>query len=124
MATVAGVLYEIHGYPVLVPKSCPGCRVIGDLYALPETEASEILRRLDAYEACDDDPPGYRRVILPVTDAQGRVYRAWVYIWTGSLKHARRVPDGDYLRHLRRDDSTLDREKGVPKSRPETGDRG
>ncbi len=97
VATVKGVLYEVDGYPVLVPHPDAGRRVVGDLYALPATDADAILRRLDAYEGCDMDAPGYRRVVLPVVDSRGRRYIAWVYIWTGSLERARPIPGGDYL---------------------------
>lgn len=75
--TIAATRHEDgwHGYPGVVPD--PGART--DVQVLAAPDLADHLERLDAFEG-----PGYRRVVLPVTLADGRVVDAWVYVLTGS----------------------------------------
>lgn len=89
-ATVRGLLYDLGGYPGLVPGEGT---VQGDLL---EITSPEQLAALDAYEECDGPHPLYRRELMPAVRAEGDEVLAWVYLYAGSLAAARLIPAGDY----------------------------
>ena len=95
-ATVRGLLYDLGGYPGLVPGEGA---VRGDLL---EITSPEQLAALDAYEECDGPDPLYRRELMPVVRAEGEEAFAWVYLYARSLAAARRIPAGDYSAARRR----------------------
>ncbi len=80
-ASVQGAVYDLGGYPGLMPARGQRCPVQGDLYRLPNP--ARTFSWLDRYEGCsraDPAPHEYRRVRLPVRDARERPRLAWVYI--------------------------------------------
>ncbi len=95
-ATVRGLLYDLGGYPGLVPGEGA---VRGDLL---EITSPEQLAALDAYEECDGPDPLYRRELMPVVRAEGEEAFAWVYLYARSLAAARLIPAGDYSAARRR----------------------
>lgn len=99
--TIAGLLYDVGDYPAAVPAGT-GARVHGDLYRVAD---SDLLARLDEYEGCDATSPPpheYRRVVLPVTRADGACVDAWVYLYAHDVSALVPIPSGDYLAWRRR----------------------
>lgn len=89
-ATVRGLLYDLGGYPGLVPGEG---LVRGDLL---EITSPEQFAALDAYEECSGPRPLYRREVMPVVRADGEQVLAWVYLSARPLAAARPIPEGDY----------------------------
>lgn len=94
-ATVAGRLYDLGGYPGLIPGGAG--RVHGGLYRLASVS---LLAGLDAYE-------GYDPSNLPVSDyvrtrmaVLGSRLATWTYAWNRSIAGRRRIVHGDWRRHL------------------------
>lgn len=94
-ARIAGCLYDLGRYPVLVAE--PGAHEVvhGEVYRLHMPGVA--FRWLDHYEGI---PPGstrgleYERVIKPVHLAGGGTIEAWVYMHSGAVGQARRLADG------------------------------
>jgi gamma-glutamylcyclotransferase (GGCT)/AIG2-like uncharacterized protein YtfP len=100
-ARVEGTLYDMGAFPVLVPARAPDDRVLGEVYRL-DREPARGLARLDRYEGLEGpEPLPYERRRRTVELEDGGEADAWVYVWTGELEDATRVPDGDYTTWLR-----------------------
>ena len=94
-ATIAGRLYDLGRYPVLVAPRARHERVHGEVFRL-HTPAL-IFRWLDIYEGI---PPGmtrgaeYERVTATARLAAGDTIEAGVYLFAGNVAGLRRLPDG------------------------------
>lgn len=96
---IAAALFDPGLYPGAVPA--PDGRVWGEVYEMRDAE--RVLPALDEVEGhrpSDPDRSLYTRAEVPVTLADGRVERAWVYFYNAPLGRAERIASGDYLAHL------------------------
>jgi len=97
-ARVRGSLWDLGGYPGLVPDERALGWVAGELW---ELQGEEIWAPLDRYEGIDPDEPEpqiYRRDEIEVfaRDVSNPV-RAWVYVFIGSTAGHRPIASGDWL---------------------------
>jgi len=96
-ARMRGRLYQLGGYPGLVPAPDAERWVQGEVYELTDPEA--LLARLDEYEGCgprDPEPHEYERVRAEAWMASGAREEAWVYVYRGPLSEKREIVSGDY----------------------------
>ncbi len=101
-AWMRGRLYDLGRYPGAVSNSTTGGRIWGETFALPDNCA--VLKALDAYEGYNPAKPAgsvFVRSRRPVTLANGRRIRCWVYLYGRDPGKAPVVPHGDY-RKLKR----------------------
>lgn len=95
--TVAGRMYRIDWYPGLVIDDA-GDEIHGEVYSV----GPELLAALDIFEglsAGEIEGSEYRRVHATVVQRDSRTITAWVWEWLGETEEARRVFDGDWLKH-------------------------
>lgn len=98
-ARVPGRLYDLGDFPGMREPASPEDRVVGEVYELSAPD--ELLPRLDAYEGCapaDPPPHPFRRSVRLAELEEGTRLPAWVYLYRPSVREARRIPSGDYLR--------------------------
>lgn len=88
--SIIGRLMDLGDYPGALPEGFGAIR--GELYQL---RSQQLLAELDSVEG-----PEFPRSPTLVRLDDGRELRAWVYWFTGSLRRAAPVRDGDYRRHL------------------------
>jgi gamma-glutamylcyclotransferase (GGCT)/AIG2-like uncharacterized protein YtfP len=96
-ARVAGVLYHLGRYPGMLSGGSGW--VHGALVRLRDPE--QTLKTLDDYEGDE-----FVRVRARALTRSGG-FPCWVYVYSGSLRAARRIPSGDYLVSLT-DNKSLD----------------
>lgn len=99
---VRGQLYDLGRYPGLILAG-HGPRVQGQVFALPPDP--DVLRRLDRYEGFFPDAPERSEFIRrswPVMVPGHGALACWVYEYGRPPLRATIVPDGDYLRLIRR----------------------
>lgn len=104
-ASVRGVLFDLGTYPGLVVNEQATGLVKGEIYALRAPSADGTLAALDEYEGCapsDVEPHEYRRVLVQVTLADGRMLSAWAYVLNRALAGLTPIPSGDYVAWLGR----------------------
>ena len=106
-ARMRGRLYELGGYPGLVPAPEADRWVHGEVYELADPE--QLLALLDEYEGCgprDPAPHEYERARAEVWIASGAREEAWVYVYRGPLSGRREIASGDYCEPPRTDAAT------------------
>ena len=77
---VYGELYELDGYPGLVPDPASRNRIRGTVLELPDDP--RVLRRIDNYEGYDPSDPDsceFVRVRHPVELSGGGTLICWIY---------------------------------------------
>jgi gamma-glutamylcyclotransferase (GGCT)/AIG2-like uncharacterized protein YtfP len=93
---VRGRLLDLGAYPGLVAAVTRDEWVRGEVYAIP---GRRTLARLDAYEDYDPERPErslfLRREAAVELDSTATV-TAWVYVYAGPARRARRIASGDY----------------------------
>lgn len=87
-----GRLYEVDGYPGMIPSITDDDRVIGEVYAVdfPET----LFRILDQYEQCSPEypePHEYVRKRLPAYKDGVFFVEAWVYLYNWDVSSLNRL---------------------------------
>lgn len=100
--SMRGRLYDLGRYPGAVSDSTSAGRIQGEVFGLPDDRAA--LKTLDAYEGYNPAKPGeslFVRARRPVSLADGRKIRCWVYLYGQDPGKAPVVPRGDY-RKLKR----------------------
>lgn len=93
-------LYDLGDYPGMVLSSDPSDITMGEVYELSAERAQDVLKVLDEYEGLgpsDPAPHEYRRAVVQVALADGRVVPAWAYILTQENPKHPRINDSDYL---------------------------
>ena len=83
---VRGALYEIDGYPGLVPDGSSDSLIHGEIYALEDPIF--VLGELDDYEECSDrfpEPREYVRSVLTVLVDRGKTQDCWVYVYNRTV---------------------------------------
>ena len=102
-ASFQGRLFLVEKFPGAIRSLDPSDSVRGEVYRLESPRA--VLPRLDEYEDFDPgDPHGslYRRELADVVLDDGRVVRAWLYLYNRPVDGLPRVSSGDYREMLRR----------------------
>jgi gamma-glutamylcyclotransferase (GGCT)/AIG2-like uncharacterized protein YtfP len=97
-ARCRGRLYLVKHYPGFVPSDDADDVVHGELFRLREVDAS--LREFDMYEACGEgfaEPTEYVRRKLAVTLHDGKVRKAWTYIYNRPVERLPRIFSGRFL---------------------------
>lgn len=92
-----GRLYMVQDYPGVVPSDHPSDKVAGELYAL--CNPSMILPILDQYEECGPafpEPTEYIRKRQPITLANGKTAKAWIYLYQWPTENLTRIPSGKF----------------------------
>lgn len=100
---VSGALFDLGPYPALTDAAG---RVRGEVYAL--LAPVPLLARADAiehFEPADLAASEYVRRAVGCRLDEGRTLDVWVYFYNRPVAAARRVPDGDYRRHVARKSS-------------------
>lgn len=93
-ATVSGKLIDLGGYPGLLHG---GGTVKGELYRFHEDRLQESWSMLDAYESVTGAPQDeYRKDKVAVRVNGGGAFTALTYVYVGSIKDKKIIPNGDY----------------------------
>jgi gamma-glutamylcyclotransferase (GGCT)/AIG2-like uncharacterized protein YtfP len=97
-AELQGRLWDFGAFPGVTDSKSRRDRVQGEVYRLPaaESERDALLDSLDRYEG-----DAFERAERHVVDAGGDIHTAFVYLYTGSTRGARRIASGDYLEDAR-----------------------
>jgi gamma-glutamylcyclotransferase (GGCT)/AIG2-like uncharacterized protein YtfP len=90
-ARIRGRLYDLGAFPGL-GEGGSGDFVSGELYRISAKDPARLLDALDRYEG-----KSFRRVIREVRAESSAPVRAWVYLFSGSLRGRQRIESGDYL---------------------------
>jgi gamma-glutamylcyclotransferase (GGCT)/AIG2-like uncharacterized protein YtfP len=99
-ASILAALFDLGIYPAAIPAQ--DSRVWGEVHQMLDEEAVlATLDEIEGYRASEPDTSLYTRAEIPVTFADGREDRAWVYFYNAPLGRAERIQSGDYLEHLR-----------------------
>ncbi len=96
-ARVRGRLWDLGAYPGVTDSRFRGDQVQGELYVLAEEGRDALLDSLDRYEG-----EAFERAEREVVAADGQTYAAYLYVYLGSTRHARRIESGDYIDDVRR----------------------
>jgi len=102
---VTGALFDLGPYPGLTKADG---RVRGEVYDL--LAPGPLLTRTDAIEHFEPTDPAageYVRRAVGCRLDDGRTLDVWVYFYNRPVAAARRVPGGDYRRHLARRERTV-----------------
>ena len=96
LARFRGRLWDCGAFPAVTDSAHEGDRVHGELYELQPEACEDVLARLDRYEG-----EGFERSQREIALEDGRICVAWIYLFLGSTRGARRIPSGDYVAELR-----------------------
>ncbi len=80
---IPGRLFRVSWYPALVRG---GGTVVGDLFAVPDLEAVEVIDRFEG--------SGYDRVEMRLAEPD---LVAWTYLWNGPTDDLDPIEGGDWL---------------------------
>ena len=98
LASVRARMYEISGYPGIIPSRDHRDQGRGDLYELLSPES--VLTYLDAYEGYAEsarpETCDYLRREMNVHLLNGQTLKAWVYLYNREVDDRKRVHGGDY----------------------------
>jgi gamma-glutamylcyclotransferase (GGCT)/AIG2-like uncharacterized protein YtfP len=99
LAHMKGRMFEIDGYPGVVPSD-PSCgQVLGELYRL--REPAVVLEALDDYEEAGENypqPQEYLRCQVNVKLENGTEVVAWCYLYNRPTAGLRLIPGGNWCR--------------------------
>ncbi|HEX2616746.1 MAG TPA: gamma-glutamylcyclotransferase family protein [Flavobacteriales bacterium] len=104
-ATVKGRLFDLGEYPGAVPSRGARDRVSGELYAIDQDHAEELLKVLDSYEEFDPDDKSDSLFVRDVTEVYGQKsepLKAWIYWYNGEKDRTAEIPSGDYKQYRAR----------------------
>lgn len=90
-ALFQGKLYEISGYPGVVPSPFPEDLVIGEVYKI-QANLENFFEILDEYEGEE-----YNRTQVDVILKKNSFLRVWIYLYKNSILEFKFIPNGDYL---------------------------
>ncbi len=91
-ATFQGRLWDLGAFPAVTDSRARGDRVQGELYALDEAQRETLLDTLDRYEG-----DAFERAEREVVTEDGARETAYLYLFLGSTRGARRIASGDYV---------------------------
>jgi len=95
-ASFHGRLWDLGAYPGVTDSRSRGDRVLGEVYELAGQGCEVLLDSLDRYEG-----EAFERAEREVVTESGERYRAYLYIFLGSTRGARRIHSGDYVADAR-----------------------
>ena len=100
-------MWDVGAFPGVTESRAPGDRVHGELYELAEADAERaaLLDTLDRYEG-----DAFERAEREVVCEEGTTRVAYLYLFLGSTREARRIASGDYVADLMRADPAARRE--------------
>ena len=100
--TMAAALFDLGMYPAAVPAGREDARVRGEVYEMTDPAAVlDVLDRIEGYVPQDPATSLYTRRLTSVTLDDGSATDAWAYFYNAPLRHAERIPSGDYLEYLK-----------------------
>jgi len=91
-AVFQGRLWDLGAFPGVTDSRSRSDRVQGELYQLEESEREALLDTLDRYEG-----DAFERAEREVVTAGGERATAYLYVFLGSTRGARRIESGDYV---------------------------
>ncbi len=97
-ATYQGRLYKIGWYPGVVPSEDVRDQVQGDLFQIEDAET--LLKQLDRYEECGPgfpEPTEYCRVTQNISNQNGEIVTAWIYLYQWPVQESQWIQSGDFL---------------------------
>lgn len=97
-ASMRGRLYQLDGYPGAVDSTDFADTVLGELYRI--RRATALFAILDDYEECSAKfarPHEYRRQQRQISLADGRQFKAWVYLYNWDVRNLPQIVSGDFL---------------------------
>ncbi|MFA5983298.1 MAG: gamma-glutamylcyclotransferase family protein [Methylococcaceae bacterium] len=100
MASMAGQLYEVNGYPGAIMTD-DGSRVVGELYRIVAPD--NLFALLDDYEECSPHyakPHEFCRLKIATSMQTMQSVMAWCYLYKASTGHLRRIITGNYRDYL------------------------
>ncbi len=98
--TMQGRLYLVDSYPGVVDSTDFADSVRGELYQIHHSAA--LFAILDDYEECSAafaEPHEYRREQRQIRLADGRKFKAWVYLYNWDIRDLPQIVSGDFLGH-------------------------
>lgn len=102
MGQIAGELYSLGAYPGAIVGDTFQTKVIGEVYELPEPQAT--LELLDVYEGFipgELEASLFARSKETITLADGQQLACWVYLYNDWVATGRLIPSGDYVEYLK-----------------------
>ena len=97
--TVPGKLYNLGRFPGMTEPAALADRVVGDVFHLGDGD--DTIEELDRYEGAESPLPSFfERGLADVTLGDGRVVRALVYWFRGTVAETQRIESGDYRQML------------------------
>lgn len=96
-----GKLYEVNGYPGVVPSANADDQVLGEVYLLKNP--GKVLNILDNYEGCTPQfpkPHEYRREQVKIRLTGNNNILAWTYLYNMPVNDLYRIESGDYTRYF------------------------
>lgn len=90
-ATSLGRLVHVDQYPGLIRDS--ESLVKGELYLVDEV----LMKKLDQYEGCNENPPLYRAEKVDVLLDDGERFSAITYVFQQLRDHHERIECGDWI---------------------------
>lgn len=100
-ATLRAQLFDIGGYPGVIPPNTDNQRVVGELFEVSHPDF--LWLPLDKFEGIGEgfsEPYEYRRELALVQTEDGREVEAAVYWYNWPLDGKVRVCSGDYLQRV------------------------
>jgi gamma-glutamylcyclotransferase (GGCT)/AIG2-like uncharacterized protein YtfP len=91
----AGILFQLDGYPGMVPAPNGRHRLVGEVYQIDDP--AHTWAELDRYEGEE-----FERQIVSVKLDDGRKLDAWAYVYKADTADKPRIASGDYLTTLNR----------------------
>ena len=101
IASFRGRLWDLGAYPGVTDSRAQQDQVSGELYQLTaaDAERERLLDTLDRYEG-----EAFERAEREITREDGERRSAYLYLFLGSTREARRIESGDYVADLKRAD--------------------
>ncbi len=90
-----GSLYDVGDFPAAIFAGRPGSKVHGELFRIPPCEAP-LVDLLDEYEGC---PELYERVLMEVTQDDGEIIEAMVYVYKHTTQNLNPIESGNYRQY-------------------------
>jgi gamma-glutamylcyclotransferase (GGCT)/AIG2-like uncharacterized protein YtfP len=102
MGTCRGRIFELDGYPGMIPSSVESDEVVGEVHCLNDPSRDWPL--LDKYEGCgpaDPTPREFERRIVSIQMKDGRTLDAWAYLYCLDISNRIQILSGDYFESYR-----------------------
>jgi len=101
VARYQGTLFNVDGYPGVVPSTNPSDSVYGEVYLL--SDANRLLNILDEYEECSPhfpEPTEYIRTPQLIHLNDNTIIEAWIYLYNHKTHNLVRITSGCFIGYL------------------------